>query len=248
MRRALSTHSGHLSRQGLTFPSQQAPAKQVPIRSGGLMKRVDLHIHTVRTARDPAFTYSLDTFKRYVGEAALDAVAVTNHDVFDLSQYRAISSAISAIVFPGIEVSLDDCHVLLIASPNDADDFAVRCQNVTSKIKTVSDSLPAKDLRVIFGDLGRYLVIPHYTKHPAVSVETLAYLGADVTAGEVESPKKFIQLYKDPLKPTPVLFSDARMSTKLDRLPTRNTFIDCGEITLASLRACLKDKAKVALT
>ena len=199
--------------------------------------------------RDPTFTYSLETLKRYVDGAALNAVAVTNHDVFDLEQFRTISAAIpTTLVFPGIEVSLDDCHVLVIANVADAEEFADKCQKITSKIKTASDSLPARELGQSFGDLGQYLVIPHYTKHPAVSAETLAYLGSHMAAGEVESPKKFIQLIKDPSKPTPVLFSDARMSTRLERLPTRKTFIDCGDLTFASLRACLRDKAKVALT
>jgi hypothetical protein len=42
------------------------------------LKKIDLHIHTVSAISDRDFTLSLDIFKRYVTEAKLDAVAVTN--------------------------------------------------------------------------------------------------------------------------------------------------------------------------
>jgi predicted metal-dependent phosphoesterase TrpH len=53
------------------------------------LKKIDLHIHTISTFSDNGFTYSLDTFKRYVEEAKLDAVAVTNHDMFDPGAIRS---------------------------------------------------------------------------------------------------------------------------------------------------------------
>ena len=46
------------------------------------MKKIDLHIHTIPTISDSQFEFSLDTFKKYAEEAHLDAVAITNHDVF----------------------------------------------------------------------------------------------------------------------------------------------------------------------
>jgi len=70
------------------------------------LKEIDLHIHTVPTFSDSAFTFSIDTFKRYVTELRLDAVAVTNHDVFDGKQLRLIQSPLDAVVFPGIEICL----------------------------------------------------------------------------------------------------------------------------------------------
>lgn len=41
------------------------------------MKKVDLHIHTIPTMSDSAFTFSLDTFKRYVNECG--ARGATGH-------------------------------------------------------------------------------------------------------------------------------------------------------------------------
>lgn len=78
------------------------------------MKKIDLHIHTVSTISDADFTFSLETFKRYVEEASLDAVAVTNHDVFDVDQFREIQDALNTVVFPGIEINVAKGHVLII--------------------------------------------------------------------------------------------------------------------------------------
>lgn len=76
------------------------------------MKKIDLHIHTVSTISDRSFNFDLNKLQRYVSEARLDGIAITNHNVFDGIQFRTINEAIDTTVFPGIEVSLDGGHVL----------------------------------------------------------------------------------------------------------------------------------------
>ena len=212
------------------------------------VKKIDLHIHTVKTISDHAFTFSIDTFKRYTKDANLDAVAVTNHDVFDATQFRVIEKELPIVVFPGIEINVDMGHLLVIANPNEVEDFAVKATKVSQKITKIGDKLSFEELQEIYGNLQNYLVIPHYDKGPAITGATLTKLSPYISAGEVDSAKKFIRNYKDPEKLTPVLFSDSRMATDFSGLPTRQTYIDCGEITLEALKSCLKDKSKVALS
>ena len=212
------------------------------------MKKIDLHIHTVKTISDRAFTFSIDTFKKYVADAKLDAVAVTNHDVFDSAQFRLIEDALPIVVFPGIEINVDMGHVLVIAKPSEVDDFQAKTAEVSRRITKIGDGVCVEELVEIFGDLGNYLVIPHYDKGPAIAGNTLIKLAPYVCAGEVDSAKKFVRNFKDPDKLTPVLFSDSRMAVDFAGLPTRQTYIDCGEVTLEALKACLQDKAKVALS
>ena len=78
--------------------------------------------------------------------------------------------------------------------------------------------------------------------------ETLEKLVPHITAGEVDSAKKFIRVYKDSSGITPVLFSDARIRDGLSKYPTRHTYVDCGDISLNALKTCLTDKGKVALS
>lgn len=212
------------------------------------MKKIDLHIHTVATINDSDFVFSLDNVIRYVNEAKLDAIAVTNHDKFDGNQFRTIKESLDITILPGIEVNIDRGHVLLISDGSNIEDFEAKCDRVAEKIAQSGDSISVDELELIFGDLSDYLIIPHYDKKPSIKGETLDQIARYVTAGEVDSAKKFIRAVKDEAKLTPVLFSDARISEDLTNLPTRQTFIDCGELTLGAIKMCLQDKGKVTLS
>ena len=212
------------------------------------MKKIDLHIHTVSTVWDGDFSYNLEMLEKYVSEAKLGAIAITNHNVFDGIQFREISEKLGVIVFPGIEVSLDCGHILIISDTADLGDFESKAELVAQGITQTEDRISIDELEKIFGDLNGYLVIPHYQKGPAIEGEALNRIASYVSAGEVDSAKKFIRAIKDETMLPPVLFSDVRISDELDNLPTRQTFIDCGELTLNAIKACLQDKGKVALS
>jgi hypothetical protein len=212
------------------------------------MKKVDLHIHTIATISDSEFTFCMGTLKRYVTEANLDAIAITNHDMFDAEQFRAINESLPIAVFPGIEINLDNGHILLISDGSNVEDFESRSEEVSRRISQIGDSITVGDLEDIYGNLRNYLIIPHYDKKPSIRGQALEELLSYVTAGEVDSAKKFIRAIKDETKLTPVLFSDVRVGDGLFRLPTRQTFLDCGELTFSAIRACLCDKGKVSLS
>jgi ABC-type lipopolysaccharide export system ATPase subunit len=212
------------------------------------MKKIDFHIHTVRTASDSDFTFSIDVLKRYAKEAEIDVAAVTNHNVFDSSQFRLIQQEIPAKVFPGIEINLLSGHLLLISDGADLASFDAKCAQVSSKIRNPTDSISVEKLKSIFGDLSEYLIIPHYEKSPAVKGTDFTDLLSHFSAGEVDSAKKFIRTMRDKQKLCPVLFSDSRMNEGMTELPVRQTYIDCGEVTLQAIKSCLKDKAKVFLS
>ena len=145
-------------------------------------------------------------------------------------------------------MNLDKGHVLIISDGVDLEDFEAKSEKVAQRINQIGDSISVDELGEIFGDLNDYLVIPHYDKNPSIKGETLDQIASCISAGEVDSAKKFIRAIKDEKKLTPVLFSDVRICDELDRLPTRQTFIDCGDLTLKAIKACLQDKGKVALS
>ncbi len=212
------------------------------------MKKIDFHIHTVKTASDSDFTFSIDAFKRYVTDAEIDVVAITNHNVFDSSQFRLIQQEIPVKVFPGIEINLMSGHLLLISDGVDMASFEAKCTQVSSKICNTTDSMTVEELKSIFGDLSEYLLIPHYEKSPAVRGADFTDLFPYFSAGEVDSAKKFIRTMRDDKMLCPVLFSDSRIREGLTDLPIRQTYIDCGEVTLPAIKSCLRDKGKVFLS
>lgn len=212
------------------------------------MRKIDFHIHTVPTVSDAPFNFNLCALKQYVSEAALDAIAITNHNVFDGTQFGDIVDALDVVVFPGIEVTLDCGHVLIISDVANLDAFKEQAEQVSARITTPRDSIPIDELTTIFRNLSEHLVIPHYGKKPAIKGEALKRIAEFISSGEVDSAKKFIRAIKDETQLTPVLFSDARICDDMNTLPTRQTFVDCGELTLSALKTCLQDKGKVALS
>ena len=212
------------------------------------MKKIDLHVHTVATISDSHFDFSIEKMKSYVEEVDLDAIAVTNHNMFDRDQFRVIREELPIKVFPGIEVNLESCHVLIIADESKVDDLEASAQKVEAMITEPTAHITTEELIETFGDLTEYLVIPHYDKKPAIRADTLSKISDYISAGEVDSAKKFVRCAKDESRLVPVLFSDARMGNYLVRMPTRRTYIDCGEITFSAIKACLHSGDKVFLS
>jgi len=212
------------------------------------MKKIDFHIHTISTISDSSFSFNLDQLKEYIQNTGVDAIAITNHNVFDVDQFRQISASVSIPVFPGIEVNIENGHLLLIAEKNELPDFDSQCAELKSRISNPEDLITTNELKEIFRDLSKYILIPHYDKKPRIDERVLAELAAYITAGEVDSPKKFIYCIKNEESLVPLYFSDSRIDSKFTEFPARQTYINCGKITFAAIRNCLRDKNKVSLS
>lgn len=217
------------------------------------MKKIDFHIHTVPVdGKDAGFDFDLTKFQEYTDDLSIDAVAVTNHNVFDLEQFKEISESLrDVVVFPGIEIDFEGGHLLLIGENNNLDDFHQKCESIENEFNG-GNKITVEKLREIFGDLGSYLLIPHYDKNPTVRQSAIDSLKDHVFSGEVTSPKKFHRLIKDEASLTPVLFSDVRISSDLDieKYQGNQTFVktNAASLTIGSIAAALKDKGKVFLT
>lgn len=212
------------------------------------MKKIDLHIHTVQSISDKNFTFDLASLKEYVEKLEIDCIAITNHNLFDKVQFEKICQEIKIKVFPGIEIDLEEGHLLLISENENIDDFAVKCQKIKDLILTKDDSISYNKLIEIFPDLKNYLLIPHYDKKPNIKHDTLIKLGDNIFVGEVTSLRKFKTCIKEADKLTPVIFSDCRFVENMESYPTRQTYIDVDDITLNALKGGLFDKTKVFLS
>lgn len=217
------------------------------------MKRCDLHIHTVPSVSDRAFTYDKDILLDYVVKTGLDVIAITNHNLFDYKQFQEIKSSLSnAVVLPGIEVDLEGGHILVIANNDDGTlfDFNTKCEEVKNLIKTKDDDITYNTFMRIFGDLSKYLLIPHYEKEPKLHKDVIEKFERNIIAGEVSSVKKFIYMKKEDTELTPVYFSDFRIEKGVtpDKYPVSHTFLDIDQVNVNMLKLCLMDKTKVSLT
>ncbi len=212
------------------------------------MKKIDLHLHTKSSQySDSAFVFSLPKLKEYVEKLSIDCIAVTNHNLFDLSQFNEISEELEITILPGIEINLEKGHLLLISENAELEDFESKCNQVESLITNESEFITVQKLKEIFIDLSRYLLIPHYEKTPIIRPEIIEQLKPHITSGEVTSAKKFKYCLKDSSSLVPVLFSDLRFTQHMTVFSPRQTFIDIDDTSLRAIKTCLMDKHKVFL-
>lgn len=149
------------------------------------MKKCDLHIHTIATPSDATFTFSLDVLENYVQKMQLDVIAVTNHNIFEISQYQEIRSRLAnIIVLPGIEVDLDGGHILVIGDNDDVSvgDFKSKCEQIHTLIPDEKTDITFDQFHGVFTDFSKYVLIPHYDKSPKLNIEVIRKLGRDILA------------------------------------------------------------------
>lgn len=212
------------------------------------MQKLDLHIHTIATISDRTFEFCIENLKKYVMEHELDCIAITNHNLFDYSQFKIIKEELDIKVFPGIEINIENGHLILISENSDLLDFSDKCEKVCQLIKTKDDSISVEQLEEIFYDLNQYLLIPHYDKKPRCSSKVIDELSQYIVAGEVNSIKKFLYCQRDKSDLTPVYFSDIRIKKDMKEYSPRQTFLDIDEISIDSIKLALRDKNKVHLS
>ena len=119
------------------------------------MKRCDLHIHTVPSISDRSFLYDKEVLIDYVSKTGLDVIAITNHNLFDYSQFLDIKDSLpNTIVLPGIEVDLEKGHILVIGNNDDGAlfEFKAKCEEVKNLIKTQNDDITFDTFIRIFSD------------------------------------------------------------------------------------------------
>jgi predicted metal-dependent phosphoesterase TrpH len=217
------------------------------------MKKIDLHTHTISVDdKDSSFEFDITKFQKFVDGLSIDAVAITNHNIFDLEQFKEMEETLqNVVIFPGIEIDFGNGHLLLIGKNDNLDDFNQKCELIRNEVRS-GNQVTVEKLEKIFGDLNEYLLIPHYDKRPKVNQDVIDSLKDHIFAGEVQSPKKFNRIIKESDSLTPVLFSDARISTNLDieEHQGNQTFIktNADPLSINIIKAALRDKNKIFLS
>lgn len=226
------------------------------------VKRIDLHIHTVATKFDrKSFEFDIAALKNYVEVAKLSAIATTNHNVFDIDNYRLVCDAVDIPVFPGVELNVTMPgkygHVLVIAGADDVDMFSICASTISSMFEAGRDHIGWDEVRALFSDIGKYLVMPHYRKDKQLDDLTLDAIrkSTGIDALEVSNAKKWLREIESAPEPL-VLFSDGRPGERmpeceedeaLSRYAYGFTYVQCEEMTTASIKQALREKRNVGV-
>lgn len=212
------------------------------------MKKIDFHIHTIPKATGENFVFSLDIMKKYIEIENLDAIAITNHNYFDEVNYKLISENTNIIVFPGIEIDLEQGHILIISPIEELEIFKKECTEANNYMRLNTFNLSYEKFIEIFKNRQKYLMIPHYKKKPSISSDVLSKFGDEIICGEVSSAKKWFSCIKNDSLLPPVLFSDIRIREDIEKYPSTLTYLQCDELTIPKIKIALSDKTKIKIS
>jgi len=140
--------------------------------------KIDIHTHTkkCKSGDAPTREISAKAFCEIIQSTEVKIIAITNHNVFELEQYKEIVSLIggSAQVWPGIELDIFENgargHLLVIVSPKNVSEFATVVSNLTLNSTPDNFTASINDVLKAF-DLFNPLYVAHYKKKPDISDE-----------------------------------------------------------------------------
>ncbi|MFD1400199.1 AAA family ATPase [Lacticaseibacillus suilingensis] len=219
------------------------------------MKAIDFHIHTEPDPnKDTPFTFSQGWLDKYVENSALDAIAITNHNLFDKEQFLNIVTRTQCDVFPGMEVSLDEGHVLIIS--NNTEDVLAEFSHASSSISQLnlgaSTGISIDQFITFFPSWKNSILAFEISKSNSMRIPNA--LRDAVCVGGVSSSNRFqreLALGSE----VPVLFSDSHASedepnskrSDIVSLYPKHTFIECDTTEFEDIKRALKQKKTVGV-
>lgn len=211
------------------------------------MIKVDFHIHTISTLKDSYFDFDINVLNQYINEMEIDCIAITNHNVFDKKQYEEISKCVKAKVFPGMEVDIENSHLLLICDESCADELESASLQLKPLILDENSYISFDEFKNIFPNYDKYILIPHYKKKPRMQQTTINKFDSLIKCGEVPNSKKYSVVIKDKNSLIPVVFSDFRPGSD-EPIPSRFTYINSLNDGFSNIKCSIEDRDKVKVT
>lgn len=143
--------------------------------------KIDIHAHTKKTKKGDAETRNIDAkrFCEIVTSSEVEIVAITNHNVFDLSQYTAFCNEAGddIQIWPGVELDISEdgqrSHLLVIVSPQRAKDLSERLKKLGSDKSPDIFDIPIEDVVSNFDNLNPIYVVHYHQKKPDLSDESI---------------------------------------------------------------------------
>ncbi len=146
--------------------------------------KIDIHVHTKKTKQGDAETREIEAsrFHEIVSSTEVRIIAITNHNLFDIKQYRSFQTEVGDDfqIWPGVELDVTkderQGHLIVIVPPNKADDFSDTIFELTSKSTPDKFTVSLEDVVANF-DRFMPLYIAHYhQKKPDLPDEDIDYI------------------------------------------------------------------------
>ena len=143
--------------------------------------KIDLHCHTKKTKNEESELRNVDIekFKEKIELSEVKLLAITNHNRFFKDNYKELKEAVKELcyVIPGIELDVEGInksrgHIILIANPDDVDEFEERINQITKDFTPDNFIIGSHELYEKFKDMD-IIYIAHFLKDKQLSIEDL---------------------------------------------------------------------------
>ncbi len=146
--------------------------------------KIDVHVHTKKTKKGDAETRDIEPkqFVEIIAGADVKIVAITNHNVFDYTQYAAIISEAGQDiqVWPGVELDVLEgerrAHLLVIISPQKALLLSDIMTTIVSGKTPDTFSISIEDVITKFDHLNPIYIAHYHQKKPDLLDESIEKL------------------------------------------------------------------------
>src|SRR5690625_353164 len=221
-----------------------------------MVKRIDFHIHTVSSKKDYEFEFSLEWLRDYVSKAKLDAIAITNHDLFDKENYLEIKRSLEKLnceVYPGMELSLEAGHVNIVFDSTEIENLSSFSYWIERNKPEPNSIISVAEFTENMDNWSDGIYIFELGKSNSLNVPE--ELNNIIAVGGVSNQLKFQSILLKDDELAPVLFSDAHATEKdsdnqrndIDSLKQKNTFLQIDNCSFEEIKNCISDKRKTAV-
>lgn len=143
--------------------------------------KIDIHVHTKKCKGGDAESRNIDAdkFDEIIRLTDVKVLAITNHNHFDLEQYKEIKDKSDDVcqIWPGIELDIIEdgrrAHLIVIVNPKNADSFSHKVNDLLDG-KTVDNfSISIEDTVSAFDEFDTIYIAHYYAKKPDLLDEDL---------------------------------------------------------------------------
>lgn len=175
----------------IRFPSQNLILFQpdLCLKKGMRLKmKIDLHCHTKKTKSgdDEARNVTPELFKEKVINSNVRIIGVTNHNLFDIQQYRELKESVKGIaqVWPGIELDIKYNniigHLIVIYNPNKVNEFESILNMIIEGRQPDQVEIDLKKFVKFFADKDAIFIAHDYKKSQSFSQEMIEILKNEI--------------------------------------------------------------------
>lgn len=148
--------------------------------------KIDIHTHTKKIKTGDAETRNIepDKFSEVIRNTDVKILAITNHNLFDKTQYLEIDNLVKDVcqIWPGIELDIMEngkrAHLLVICNPKNVDKFDSNCKEILGDTNPNAFSTSIEEVVRKFDETDCIYIAHYYTKTPEFSDEGIALLSS----------------------------------------------------------------------